>query len=135
MQPLRITDPQDAYKKQRILTASPAELIVLLFDGLKKCLLMGQRYIGKGDASSAHSKLMRAQEIIVELINSLDMNYEMSGDLLSVYEFMLVEIEEANKAKDVDRIVPLLDIVEEFRGVWEEVSRSQKGGGIELSAE
>jgi flagellar protein FliS len=126
-----ITNPQDAYKKQGILTASPAELIVMLFEGLKKNLLMGQRAIVKSDMATAHAKLIRAQEIIAELINSLDMSYEISQQLLDIYEFLLGELAQINISKDAERITPLFEIVDTFRDTWREVSLSA-GGRAEL---
>lgn len=128
MQPLLMSNPQDAYRKQGVFTASPAELIVMLFEALKKNLLLAQRAIGKNDPSTAHAKLMKAQDIIAELVSSLDMNYELAADLLDIYEFLIKEIAAINMVKDAERIPPIVEIVETFIVTWREVSQGSTGG-------
>lgn len=127
MQPIMITSAQDVYKKQSVMTASPVELIVMLYEGLKKNLLLAKRAIAKHDPAGAHSSLMKAQAIVAELINSLDMNIDMSGDLLAIYEFLLNTMGEANIKKDAALLDPALEIITELKGAWEAVSAAQHG--------
>lgn len=134
MQPLKMTNPQEEYRRQGILTASPAELIAMLFDGLRKNLLLGKRAIEKKNAALAHEKLVKAQDIVTELINSLDMNYDMAGEMLEIYTFLLKEISEINISKDASRIPPVADIAETFRDTWKEIS-SGNAGTMQLSEE
>lgn len=119
--------PQDAYRRQDVLTANSVDLIVMLYDALKKNLVLGRRKIEKNDASAAHKHLMKAQEIISALVNSLDMNYEISEDLLSIYEFILRNIEYANIHKDAEPLEPLVEIVGTLRSAWYEISVANKG--------
>ena len=119
--------PQDAYRQQDVLTANPIDVIVMLYDALKKNILVGRKKIVKNDVQSAHDHLMKAQQIVVELVNSLDMNYEISANLLDIYEFMLRTLEEANMKKDDKVLEPLLEIVGELREAWNEISVSNKG--------
>ena len=121
------TRPQDAYKRQDILTANSIDLVVMLYDALKKNLILGKRKIAKNDIERAHNHLMKAQEIVSALINSLDMNYEISEDLFAIYEFILSSAEEANRKKDAAPIEPLIEIVEELRSAWDEIRMSVKG--------
>ena len=119
--------PQDAYKRQDILTANSIDLVVMLYDALKKNLILGKRKIAKNDVEGAHKHLMKAQEIVTALINSLDMNYEISEDLFAIYEFILRSAEEANTKKDAAPIEPLIEIVDELRSAWDEIRTSVKG--------
>ena len=121
-----LSNPKDAYLKQRVLTASPIELVIMLYDALKKNVVLGQRAIGKEDASVAHKYLMKAQDIVVELMNSLDMNFEISGELLELYEFILSCLEEANMKKSGELLPHVAEIVDDLRGTWIEVAESQK---------
>ena len=119
--------PQDAYRQQDILTANPIDVIVMLYDALKKNILIGRKKIAKNDVQSAHDHLMKAQQIVIELVNSLDMSYEISENLLAIYEFILKTLEEANIKKDEKALEPLVEIVGDLREAWNEISVSNKG--------
>ena len=129
MQPQVIinTRPQDAYRRQDILTANSVDLIVMLYDALKKNIVLGKRGIAKNDVQSAHKHLMKAQDIVSELMKSLDMNYEISDELLSIYSFALKNLADANIRKDAEPLEPVLEIVDDLRGAWAEVSGKIRG--------
>ena len=126
--------PQDVYRRQDVLTANSLDLIVMLYDALKKNLTLGKRGIAKNDVSGAHKTLMKAQEIVCALINSLDMNYQISEELLAIYEFILRTTEEANMRKDASLLEPIIEIVDELRSAWNEISVTNKGN-VYLSEE
>ena len=109
------------------MTANSLDLIVLLYDALKKNIILGKKGIIKDNAFTAHSHLMKAQEILVELVNSLDMNYEISENLLDLYEFFIINIGDANLKKDPQLLEPVIEMVEELRAAWSEISISNKG--------
>ena len=119
--------PQDAYRKQDIMTASSIDLIVMLYDALKKNIVQGRRGIAKKNIPAAHKHLMKAQEIVTELVNCLDMNYEIAEDLLALYEFILRTLEEANIQKDPKLLDPVVEIIDSLRSAWSEISVSNKG--------
>ena len=119
--------PQDAYRKQDVLTANSVDLIVMLYDALKKNIILGRRGIQKHDVAAAHKYLMKAQEIISELINCLDMNYPISDELLQLYEFGLENLGQANIHKDETLLVPVIEMVDSLRDAWKEISASNKG--------
>jgi len=121
------TRPQDAYRKQDIMTASAVDLIIMLYDALKKNIVLGRRGIDKKDLQSAHKNLIKAQEIVSELIHCLDMNYQISEELLAIYDFMLRNIEEANIHKDKALLEPVVEMIESLREAWKEVSATNKG--------
>lgn len=121
------TRPQDAYRRQDVLTASSTDLIVMLYDALKKNIILGRRGIEKKDIMSAHRHLMKAQDIVTELINSLDMNYKISGELLTMYEFMLKQLQDANIRKDKIPLVPVVEMVDSMRDAWKEICATNKG--------
>ena len=121
------TRPQDAYRRQDILTANSVDLIVMLYDALKKNIILGKRGIAKNDIQATHKHLMKAQDIVSELMKSLDMNYEISDELLSIYSFALRNLSEANIKKDAEPLMPVLDMVNDLRGAWSEVSGQIRG--------
>ena len=109
------------------MTANSLDLIVLLYDALKKNIMRGKKGIIKNNAYFAHTHLMKAQEILTELVNCLDMNYEISEDLLNLYEFFIINIGEANLKKDPAPLEPVIEMVETLRSAWAEISVSNKG--------
>ena len=119
-------NPQETYKKQRILTASPLELIVMLYDGLNKNIKLAQRAISKNNIESAHERLVKAQDIVNELTNSLDLNIPMSEELLRLYEFLGASLGEANMKKDAELLEPILEITDNLREAWEEINRTTR---------
>ena len=121
------TRPQDAYKKQDVLTAGPVDLIVMLYDALKKNIVLGKRGIAKNDIPGTHKYLMKAQMILTELINSLDMNYEISHELLELYEFALKSIADANMQKVAEPLDPIIEMVDSIREAWKEISVMNRG--------
>ena len=119
--------PYDRYKTQGILTANPLELIVMLYDGCIKQLKLGGIGIEREDWPKANDSFQRAEEIILELVNSLDFNYPIADDLLSIYEFLLTEIIQINLDKDATKIEPLVDILSSLRQSWQEISKEGRG--------
>jgi len=121
------TRPQDAYRRQDVLTANPVDLITMLYDALKKNIVLGKRGIEKKDIPGAHKHLIKAQEIITELINSLDMNYQISEELLNLYEFALKSLQDANMHKDTEPLDPVIEMVDEIRDAWKEIRTMSRG--------
>ena len=119
--------PQDAYRKQDILTANSVDLIVMLYDALKKNIVLGRRAIEKKNIQGAHNNLVKAQQIVTELINCLDMSYPISEELMALYDFVLRTLEDSNVRKDAEPLEPVIEIVDSLRSAWQEVSRANRG--------
>jgi len=109
------------------MTASSVDLIIMLYDALKKNIVLGRRGIDKKDLQSSHKNLIKAQEIVTELINCLDMNYQISEELLAIYDFILRNIEEANIRKDKEPLEPVIEMIDSLREAWKEISSTTKG--------
>jgi len=93
----------------------------MLYDALKKNIILGRRGIDKRDIMAAHRHLMKAQDIVTELISSLDMNYQISEELLTMYEFILRQLQDANIHKDKEPLEPVVEMVDSIRDAWKEV--------------
>lgn len=114
------------YLKQSVMTASPTELIVMLLDSCIKNLKLAEMcYIEEKDISNSSSCLIKAQKIIMELVNSLDTSMEISSQLLPIYEYLLHEIRLMNSKKDFEHLPNVLEIVTSMRDTWEQVSKSR----------
>lgn len=114
----------NAYKREAVYTSSPGDLVVMLYDGCLKQLKMGCMYIEDKNIEGAHKCLCKAQEFIGELVKSLDLSYDISENLLMLYEFMMSEIRDANLEKSVERVNPVIEMLTELRGAWDTARRT-----------
>src|SRR5579871_3825551 len=116
------------YRQTQVDTASPTQLVVMLYDGAIRFLSLARQKMGPGDIEARNTLLLKAQRIITHLISSLDL--EKGGDvavnLQRLYTFMLLQIIEANvydRAAPIDEVVGLL---RELRESWVEVDLQYK---------
>lgn len=114
------------YKQNAVLTATPEELTLMLYDGAIKFMNIGKYSIENKDMEKAHSSLLRAQDIILELNYSLDMNYDVSKGLRKLYDFVLTKLVDANINKDSKAIEEALTVVNDMRDTWKEVIKQIK---------
>ncbi len=77
------------YKQQDIMTLSPGELTLRLLNGSIKDLNVFKQGVEKKDYALANTNSQKAQSIVIELMRSLDMRYEISKQLLPLYDFIL----------------------------------------------
>ena len=107
------------YLKTKVETASPAQLILILYDELIKNLTQAGTQIRDKHFEAAHLKLVKAQEIVGELAGSINLEAgSIATNLLSLYQFMINELVQANLNKDENRITPILDMVGNLRKAW-----------------
>lgn len=116
----------NTYKQNTVLTATPEELTLMLYEGAIKFMKIAKYSIENKDLERAHSSLIRAQDIILELNYSLDMNYEISNDFRSLYDFIHEKLVDANINKEIQPIDETLEIAEEMKETWKEVMKQIK---------
>ncbi|NLK44106.1 MAG: flagellar export chaperone FliS [Tissierellia bacterium] len=116
----------NTYKQNTVLTATPEELTLMLYEGAIKFMRIAKYSIENKEMERAHSSLIRAQDIILELNYSLDMNYEISNDFRSLYNFIHEKLVDANISKDTKSIDEALDITNDMKETWKEVMRQIK---------
>lgn len=98
---MAITNPYEQYKTTQISTATPGQLVVMLYDGAIKFCKMAKLGIEQKNIETANNNLIKVQNIIQELKISLDMKAggELSETLDALYEYMLRRLIEANMKK------------------------------------
>lgn len=123
-------NPYAQYKNSKILTASPAELTLMLYDGAIKFCNVAMMGIEQNDVEKAHNNILRVQRIIDEFRSSLDRKYPVSEDFDRVYVYILQRLFEANIHKDGQILEEVLNHLHSMRDTWKEVmrmNREQKG--------
>ncbi len=111
------------YKQNTVLTATPEELTLMLYDGAIKFMNIAKYSIKNNDKERAHKSLIRAQDIVVELNSTLNMDYEVSKNLETLYDFVIDKLIDANINKQGEPIDEALDILTELRDTWKEAMK------------
>ncbi|MDR1619360.1 MAG: flagellar export chaperone FliS [Clostridiales bacterium] len=122
-----LANPQQRYKQQGILTANPAELVVMLYDGCIKQLKIANLAIGEKNFNRSDMALRKAVAILMELVNSLSLEYSIARELLELYEFVINEIALILLEEEAGRIPGVLTIMEELRDAWRTVAKETQG--------
>ncbi|MCR5452658.1 MAG: flagellar export chaperone FliS [Lachnospiraceae bacterium] len=116
------------YQKNRILTASPAELTLMLYEGAIKFTNIAIMGIEEGNIEKAHNNIQRADRIIEEFQITLDRRYEVSKDFDEVYKYIRMRLLEANVHKDKAILEECLEHMRTMRDTWKEVMRLTNNG-------
>lgn len=116
----------DTYQRNKILTASPAELTLMLYEGAIKFLNMAIMGIEKGDIEKAHVNIMKTQRIVEEFRATLNFKYPVAKEFDNVYEYVLRRLVEANIKKDTEILEECLAHMRTMRDTWKEVMKSAK---------
>lgn len=123
---------EQQYLEEQILNASPGQLLLMLYDGAIKNVLIAKKAIGEKDYETSNNKLIRAQKIIMEFMETLDFNVypEMAKNLLGIYEYLHYQLVQANIKHDVVLLDEVLWHLKNLRKTWNEalVAAAAQGG-------
>lgn len=110
-----------AYNNSKILTASPAELALMLYDGAIKFTNIAIMAIEKHDIEKAHNNIVKTERIILEFQATLDDKYPVAKDFDAVYTYLIQRLREANLKKDPEILEEVLKHLRTMRDTWKEV--------------
>lgn len=118
-----------AYQNSKIMTASPAELTLMLYEGTIKFSNIAIMAIEKKDMDKAHANIMKTQRIIQEFQATLDHKYPVAKDFEAVYNYLMIRLREANVKKDTEILEEVLKHFRTMRDTWKEVMKLSASGG------
>lgn len=126
-------NPYDKYKNMQIQTATPGQLILMLYEGAIKFCKLAKKGIEEKNLMDANKYLIKVQDIITELMISLDMKAggEIAKNLYSLYDYMLRRLLDANIKKSAEIVDEVQGLIEELKDAWAEAVK--KTGGIKPS--
>lgn len=107
-----------AYQEQSVMTASPAELTLMLYNACIKDIRIGKEYISQKKLDKANTSLKKAQQIIRELSSTLDPSYPVAEDMSKLYDFILHNLVQGNIKKDLQMLEDAHTLVVDFRDTW-----------------
>ena len=118
-----------AYRKTQVETAGQLDLVIMLYDGAIKFAKLAAKMLREGDLEKTNGYLLRAQDIVSELMSSLNMDMgEIAEGLLKLYDYVDYCLVQANIKKDPAWIDQGLTVLTGLREAWMEIARKSKGG-------
>jgi flagellar protein FliS len=117
---MAITNPYQQYRQQSVMTASPGELTLMMYNGCIRFIKQAIQHIKDKDVEGAHNAIIRVQDIVSELMLSLNMDYQVSDNLMSLYDYIFRRLVEANTKKDTEILEEVLGLITELRDTWAE---------------
>ncbi len=126
------SDPASAYKSTQIETASQGQILLMLYEGAIKRMKQARDALANENYQRSHSKLIKVQDIVTELMATLDMEVggELAQNLHDLYDYILHNLVQANVQKDPQLVDEVLPIMKELHEAWEEII-NQKGMTVE----
>lgn len=117
------------YNNSKILTASPAELTLMLYDGAIKFCNIAIAAIEQKDVEKAHINIVKAEKIIDHFRITLDMKYAVAEDFERVYSYLADRLIQANISKDKEILEEVCTHLRSMRDTWKEVMRINREKG------
>ena len=117
------------YNNSKVLTASPAELTLMLYDGAIKFCNIAIMGIEQNDIEKTHINIRKVERIVEEFRSTLDRKYAVAEDFDRVYVYLLQRLLEANIKKDKAILEEVNMHLRSMRDTWKEVMRINKENG------
>ena len=114
------------YQQNSIMTATPEELTLMLYNGCIKGIRLAKIGLEDKDYEKANLYLCKAQAIIRELRATLDMKYDISKNLYELYTYFLDRLIEANVKKESAILDEVEQFVSDLRDTWAEAMKDAR---------
>ncbi|QDS37403.1 flagellar export chaperone FliS [Brevibacillus brevis] len=117
------------YQSNQVTTATPADLTLMLYNGALKFIKQAKLALEDKDVTKAHEASIKIQNILYELMSTLNNDYDISKEFARLYEYMLQRTIEANMRKDLEILIEVEDLFLQFRDTWKEAMLLAKKQG------
>lgn len=115
-----------AYANNKIMTASPGELTLMLYEGAIKFCNLAITAVEEKEIEKAHNNIIKVENIIEEFQSTLNHKYPVAKDFDEVYSYLMRRLREANLKKDKEILEEVLKHLRTMRDTWKEVMRLAK---------
>ena len=119
-------NPYAKYANNKVLTASPAELTLMLYEGAIKFCNLAKIDMEKGEYGGAMEHVKKARNIIVELQTTLDFKYPAAKDFDLIYSYVFDRLTESNTKHDIEALEQALEEIRELRDIWKQLMKIGK---------
>ena len=110
----------------KVMTASPAELTLMLYDGAIRFCNVAEVAVEAKDVQKAHNNIIKVQRIVDYLRQTLDMKYPVAEDFERIYCYLSDRLIQANIKKDQEILKEVNSHLHEVRDTWKEVMRANQ---------
>lgn len=131
---MALNNPYQRYKQTSVETASPGELTLMLYQGCLKFIRLGKKAIENKDIENKNINLQKAQAIIQELMVTLNMDIDISKNLLQMYDYLYRRLIEANLKEDLAILNEVEGFVLDFHDTWKQVIQLNRQQQYQTSA-
>lgn len=113
-------NPYQTYQQNSVMTASPQELTLMLYNGSLKFMKMAKRAMNDKNFEEKNTNIIKAQNIVQELRSTLNSEMSMSAGLEQMYEYMYNRLIEANMKNDVTALEDVEALMTDMRNTWKQ---------------
>lgn len=114
-----VVNPHQLYKQNQVETVSPAQLILMLYNGAIKFIKIARCGLEEKNTEKSHTAIIKVQDIIFELMACLDHGQgEVAGNLYALYDYMNSRLLTANIKKDMEPLCEVEKMLTELRDTW-----------------
>ena len=114
------------YNNSKVMTASPAELTLMLYDGAIRFCNVAEMAVEAKDVQKAHNNIIKVQKIVDYLRQTLDMKYPVAEDFERIYSYLSTRLIQANMKKDLEILKEVNSHLHEVRDTWKEVMHANQ---------
>lgn len=123
-----IGNPYAQYQNSKVLTASPAELTLMLYEGIIKFINIAIVAIQEKEYDKANTNVMKAERIVDHLSATLNHKYPVAQDFENIYKCIMNALLNGNVKKDVKELERALEYSRMIRDTWKEVMKQAEKG-------
>jgi flagellar secretion chaperone FliS len=118
---MAVNNPYAAYQNNSVNTASPGELTLMLYNGCLKFIQLAKRGIQDHDIQLRNTNIQKAQNIVSELMVTLNRDQAISKNMLALYDFINSRLVEANVNNDLEALEEAETFITDLRDTWKQV--------------
>lgn len=126
---MALPNAYEQYQNNKIMTAGPAELTLMLYEGAIKFCNIAITAVEQKDIAKAHDNITKVERIVDYLRQTLDMRYSVAQDFENIYVYLSRRLVEANIKKDKEILEEVNMHMRSIRDNWKEVMRVSSGKG------
>lgn len=117
---MALNNPYDHYRQNAVMYANQGDLVMMLYNGAVNFVRQAVVSIDQNSLEGANNALIKTQNIISYLTETLNFDYQISHNLAGLYFYINRRLAEANIKKDKEILNEVLDLLEDLRGTWRE---------------
>lgn len=121
-----INNAAEAYKRQQVMTATPEALTLMLYNGALRFMKEGLEAMEAKEWEHCNNSLQKAQKIILEFQATLKMEYDISKQLMPLYDYVYNSLVEANMKSKPEKVTECMDIIRELRDAWAQAMKTAR---------